>query len=292
MDDSGHVKMNGAARRPSRSGIPSRVLYSRARACRSRTRSTPDVYEQVPAQQLHRRSGAGQAEERCTSRPRGRPTTRLSSAAPTSTPPGILPTAEEVENFLADKSPDKRAKLIDALLERDEFVDYWAYKWSDLLLVSSSKLRPNADVGLLQLDSRQRESRTSRGTSSRARSSPTSGNTRQNGALNYFVLHKDPIELAENATQAFLGQRLTCARCHNHPLEKWTQKQYYQMANLFSRVGLKNGDRAGDIDRVRQGDGRHQSSAAAAAAAADAARRQADGARFAGRPPRRISPSG
>ena len=69
----------------------------------------------------------------------------------------------------------------------------------------------------------------------------SSGSTRQNGALNYFVLHKDPIEISENATQAFLGQRITCARCHNHPLEKWTQTQYYQMANLFARVGVKNG---------------------------------------------------
>ena len=76
----------------------------------------------------------------------------------------------------------------------------------------------------------------------RARHLHGHGSTRQNGALNYFVLHKDPIDLTENVTQAFLGQRLTCARCHNHPLEKWTQKQYYQMANLFSRVGVKNGD--------------------------------------------------
>src|SRR5205085_3905807 len=57
---------------------------------------------------------------------------------------GILPTAEEVEDFLADKSSDKRTKLIDRLLDREEFVDYWAYKWSDLLLVSSRKLRSNA----------------------------------------------------------------------------------------------------------------------------------------------------
>jgi hypothetical protein len=75
----------------------------------------------------------------------------------------------------------------------------------------------------------------------------SSGNTRENGALNYFVIHKDPIDIAENATQAFLGQRLTCARCHNHPLEKWTQRQYYQFANLFSRVGAKNGAEPGDI---------------------------------------------
>ncbi|MGH9719530.1 MAG: DUF1553 domain-containing protein, partial [Bryobacteraceae bacterium] len=153
--------------------------------------------------------------------------------------------AEEVEQFLSDKSPGKRAKLIDALLERDEFVDYWAYKWSDLLLVSSRKLRPNAmwsfynwiRDGVRQnkpWDKFAREIFTA------------AGNTRQMGALNYFVLHKDPIDLTENVTQAFLGQKLTCARCHNHPLEKWTQKQYYQMANLFARVGQKNGDVPGD----------------------------------------------
>ena len=73
-----------------------------------------------------------------------------------------------------------------------------------------------------------------------------SGSNRENGALNYFVLHKDPILLSENATQAFLGQRLTCARCHNHPLEKWTQKQYYQLANLFARIGVKNGPEGGE----------------------------------------------
>src|SRR5207247_5954035 len=74
----------------------------------------------------------------------------------------------------------------------------------------------------------------------------SSSRTRQNGALNYFVLHKDPIEISENATQAFLGQRIMCARCHNQPLEKWTQTQYYQMANLFARVGVKNGTAMGE----------------------------------------------
>ena len=158
---------------------------------------------------------------------------------------GILPTAEEVEDFLADKSPDKRKKLIDALIEREEFVDYWAYKWSDLLLVSSKKLRPNAVRSYYNWI---RDSvKENKPWDKFAREIfAASGNTRQLGQLNYFVLHKDPIELAENVTQAFLGQKLTCARCHNHPLEKWTQKQYYQFANLFSRIGFKNGDEAGD----------------------------------------------
>ena len=158
---------------------------------------------------------------------------------------GILPTPEEVEDFLADQSPDKRAKAIDKLLERDEFADYWAYKWSDLLLVSSRKLRPNAMWAFYNWI---RDSvKVNKPWDQFARDIFTSsGSSRQNGALNYFVLHRDAIDLSENVTQAFLGQRLTCARCHNHPLEKWTQKQYYQFANLFARVGQKNGDAAGE----------------------------------------------
>jgi hypothetical protein len=158
---------------------------------------------------------------------------------------GILPTAEEVEAFLSDKSPDKRAKLIDRLLERDEFVDYWAYKWSDLLLVSSRKLRSNTMWAFYYWI---RDSvKQNKPWDQFARDIFTaSGSNRENGALNYFVLHKDPILLSENATQAFLGQRLTCARCHNHPLEKWTQKQYYQLANLFARIGIKSGPEGGE----------------------------------------------
>ncbi len=158
---------------------------------------------------------------------------------------GILPSAEEVEQFLADKSPDKRAKMIDQLLERDEFVDYWAYKWSDLLLVSSKKLRTNTMWSFYYWI---RDSvKQNKPWDQFARDIFTaSGSNRENGALNYFVLHKDPILLSENATQAFLGQRLTCARCHNHPLEKWTQKQYYQLANLFARIGVKSGPEGGE----------------------------------------------
>ena len=154
---------------------------------------------------------------------------------------GILPTAKKWKQFLADKSPDKRSKLIDRLLDREEYVDYWAYKWSDLLLVSSRKLRPTAMRAFYNwIRDSVKENKPWDKFARDIFTAPAV--SRQNGALNYFVLHKDPIELTENVTQAFLGQRLTCARCHNHPLEKWTQKQYYQMANLFSRVGVKNGD--------------------------------------------------
>ena len=159
---------------------------------------------------------------------------------------GILPTPDEVRRFLADASPDKRARLIDALLARPEFVDYWAYKLSDLLLVSSRSLPSNAMWAYYNWirasvaankpwDQMARELLTS------------SGNTLANGAANYYVLHKSPIAVAENVAMTFMGFSITCARCHNHPLERWTQKDYYQMANLFSRVGVKNGSDRGDL---------------------------------------------
>ena len=65
------------------------------------------------------------------------------------------------------------------------------------------------------------------------------GNTLENGAANYWLIHRDPLDISENMAQAFLGINITCAHCHNHPLAKWTQKDYYGMANLFARVRLK-----------------------------------------------------
>jgi hypothetical protein len=159
---------------------------------------------------------------------------------------GTLPTPEEVTSFLAHTGGDRRARLIDALIARSEFVDYWTYKWSDLLLVSSKRLPGPAMWAFYQWirkavaenkpwDQFARELLTA------------SGSALQNGAANYYVLHKDVTELTETTSVTFLGMSLTCARCHNHPLEKWTQDQYYGMANLFARVGLKDGERGGDV---------------------------------------------
>jgi hypothetical protein len=159
---------------------------------------------------------------------------------------GILPTPDEVRSFLADTRPDKRSRAIEALLERPEFADYWAYKWSDLLLVSSRRLASNAMWAYYNWI---RESVAANKPWDRmAREIVTaSGNTLSNGAANYYVLHKDPIDVSENVAMTFMGFSITCARCHNHPLEKWTQKDYYRMANLFSRVAVKNGSERGDL---------------------------------------------
>jgi hypothetical protein len=163
---------------------------------------------------------------------------------------GRLPTPEEVRDYLGDASGTKRERLVDQLLARPEFVDYWTYKWSDVLLVSGSKLRPDAVNAYYQWirdrvakntpwDRLVREVVTARGSSL------------ENGATNFFAVHQDPETMAENVSQAFMSLSINCAKCHNHPLEKWTNDQYYAFANLFSRVRAKGW--GGDS---RSGDGR------------------------------------
>jgi hypothetical protein len=159
---------------------------------------------------------------------------------------GELPTPSETQAFLADPSSEKRRKLVDGLLARPEFVDYWAYKWSDLFLVSSKKLSPAAMKVFYGYLRKSVEENKPWDRLAREILTP-SGSNLDNGSASFYVMHKDPIELTETTTQAFLSMPLMCARCHNHPLEKWTQRDYYQMANLFSRVRLKNGDRAGEV---------------------------------------------
>ncbi len=159
---------------------------------------------------------------------------------------GVLPPPEEATAFLADKSPGKRAKLIDRLLDRPEYVDYWAHKWSDLLLVSSRKLPGPAMWAFYRAARRsvadnEPWDRFARGILT------ASGSTLANGGGNYYVLHKDVTDLVESTSVTFLGMSITCARCHNHPLEKWTQDQYWAQANLFARVGLKDGPRPGEV---------------------------------------------
>lgn len=165
---------------------------------------------------------------------------------------GVLPTEEETRAFLADASPDKREQLIEQLLSRPEFVDYWSYKWSDMLLASGQRLRPDALKAYYAWIREQVADNTPWDELVR-RLVTANGSTFENGAANFYALHQDPSEMAETVSQAFMGLAINCAKCHNHPLEKWTNDQYYGFANLFSRVRAKGwgGDfRGGDGNRV------------------------------------------
>ncbi len=154
---------------------------------------------------------------------------------------GTLPAPTETRAFLADKDPDKRTKLIDALLERPEYVDFWTLKWGDILRSSRAALNPKGMMALNQWIRR-----------SVAENKPwnqfardlilANGSMYEDGAANYFRAASTPETLAEMTSQVFLGVRLQCARCHNHPYEKWKQTQYYQMAAFFARVRTKEGE--------------------------------------------------
>lgn len=163
---------------------------------------------------------------------------------------GVLPTSGEVRAFLTDPDPKKRDRLIDELLERPEFVDYVTYLRSDLLLINGTQLRPEAVKSYYQWIRGHVEQNTPWDRFVRELLT-AKGSSLENGATNFFALHQSPEDMAENVSQAFLGLSIGCARCHNHPLEKWTNDQYYGFASLFARVRAKGW--GGD---PRSGDGR------------------------------------
>ena len=153
---------------------------------------------------------------------------------------GMLPTPEQTRAFLNDSSADKRDKLIDQLLARPEFVDYWSYKWSDLLLVSSRKLTAPEMWSYYHWIRSRVAANTPWDQFARQLVTAT-GSVRENGAANFYILHDDAREISETLSVAMMGMSVGCAKCHNHPMEKWTNDQYYGMANLFSRVRVKSG---------------------------------------------------
>ncbi|MGE3806636.1 MAG: DUF1553 domain-containing protein [Gemmataceae bacterium] len=151
---------------------------------------------------------------------------------------GRLPTAAETSAFLENKAKDKRDVLIDDLLKRPEFVDYWTYKWADILMLNGTLLRPQAIKAYYQWIHKHVEADTPWDEFVRAVIT-ASGDSYSNGATNFYALHQSPEDMTENVSQAFLGLSIGCAKCHNHPLEKWTNDQYYAMANIFARVKAK-----------------------------------------------------
>src|SRR5262249_55945620 len=151
---------------------------------------------------------------------------------------GLLPTSEEATRFLADKAPDKRAKLIDSLLERPEFADFWALKWSDVLRSNRKTLQVKG-VHAFQLWLRDHVSRNTPLDEVIRELLTANGNTFANPAANYYRIAKDPTNLAETTAQLFFGVRMQCAKCHNHPFEAITQDDYYSTAAWFARVKTK-----------------------------------------------------
>lgn len=145
---------------------------------------------------------------------------------------GQAPAREEAEAFVRDERPDKRSRLVDTLLQRPEYAEWWAIKWADLFRMEERVLDSTGTTAMHRwirdslaadkpMDEFSREIITSQ------------GSTYQNPAANYYRALREPTLRSETTAQIFLGTRLACAKCHNHPFERWTQDDYYRFAAVF-----------------------------------------------------------
>ncbi len=157
---------------------------------------------------------------------------------------GTLPTPAEVKTYLADTRPDKRARLIDRLLDRPEYASYFALKWGDILRnrgrgYSTSQQRPGTALfaGWIR-DSIADNVPYDRFVSELL---TASGSQETNPPTVWYRTTRTSPEYVESVAQAFLGIRIQCAQCHHHPAERWSQADYYRLAAVFARVGRKGG---------------------------------------------------
>lgn len=151
---------------------------------------------------------------------------------------GTLPTSAEARKYLADASPNKRDKLIDDLLNRAEYVDYWTMKWLDVLRADQLKVTPQGTVAMqrwlrhsfqrnVPFDQMARELLT------------VQGSTTAEGPGAFYKILTKPDEMSRAVSQLLLGVRIECAQCHHHPSERWSQEDYTALAGFFTGVKLK-----------------------------------------------------
>ncbi|MCI0746224.1 MAG: DUF1549 domain-containing protein, partial [Verrucomicrobia subdivision 3 bacterium] len=169
---------------------------------------------------------------------------------------GTLPTAEEVRKFVDEPSAGKRDELINELLNRKEFAELWVMKWAELLQIRSRQDQFSYKAALsyytwlqdkmlnnVPIDKIVQELITA------------SGSTFKNPAANYYQVQTDTLKTAENTAQVFMGMRIQCAQCHNHPFDRWTMNDYYRFAAFFPRVGRKQGEDPRESIVFDKGDG-------------------------------------
>ena len=161
---------------------------------------------------------------------------------------GLYPKPEELKAFLEDKRPDKRTLLVEGLLQRKEFTELWVMKWAELLQIRSginagnnappfyknallyynwlaAEIGKNVPINQIVIDLLS-----------------ASGGTVSVPAVNYYQGELDRLKISENIAQVFMGMRLQCAQCHNHPFDRWTMNDYYGFNAFFAQIGRKNTD--------------------------------------------------
>ena len=169
---------------------------------------------------------------------------------------GTLPTPDEVEKFLGDNAGERRERLVEQLLERKEFAELWVMKWAELLEIRSrdNRVYPKATVLYFEWLRDQLLANVPFDQIIQRLLTASASNFR-NPAANYYQIEPDTLKLAENTAQVFMGMRIQCAQCHNHPFDRWTMNDYYSFAAFFARVGRKPGDDPRETVIFDRGDG-------------------------------------
>lgn len=173
---------------------------------------------------------------------------------------GTMPSAEEYEKFLADTDEKKREKVVDQLLQRKEFVDIWVMKWAELLQVRTINNRVARKPMLRYFNWLREKIAGNTPTDVMVRELLASkGGTFSDPATNYYQTETETLKVAENVAQVFMGMRIQCAQCHNHPFDRWTMDDYYGFAAFFSQIGRKRAEdpREQIIYNSGRGDVRH-----------------------------------
>ena len=155
---------------------------------------------------------------------------------------GQVPTEEEYNRYMSSTEPDKRDKLIDELLSRKEFTEVWVSKWAEWLMMRSSNQTSPKSITLYytwlseQIADNVPLDKMVRGILG------ASGGTFKNPSTNFYQIEPDVLKVSENVAQIFMGMRVQCAQCHNHPFDRWTMDDYYSFAAFFKQVGRKQGE--------------------------------------------------
>ena len=157
---------------------------------------------------------------------------------------GLPPTVDEYNRFMGSTDANKRSKWIDELLERKEFSEIWVSKWAELLQIRTDNTR-NVSQKAMFLYYNWLVEKLQNNTPMDEMVQEllgAGGGTFKNPATNFYQLTNELLPLAENVAQVFMGIRVQCAQCHNHPFDRWTQNDYYSFAAFFAQIGRKQGE--------------------------------------------------
>ncbi len=154
---------------------------------------------------------------------------------------GVVPTSSQVKGFLADRTPDKRAKLIDALLKSPRYAESWSVVWSDMLREhSNSKPKEGTERGSYREWVREALSKNMPYDQFARELITATGNAEVNAAANFYLRDEgNRVETVNTVSTVFMGTRMACAQCHDHPFDKWTQQDFHSVMAFFGRVNVQ-----------------------------------------------------